>query len=111
MKAETAISITRNYRINVTPHSWVVEKKEKGRWDIVKTYISLESLLSGFSDYLARQDLGGNTLKSYKEANKVVSDVIKSNQELILELANDSSKPVVRSSNTKLKITMGGTSL
>ena len=109
MTTETNIKITADYRIATTPHSWVVEKRiSDKRWDIEKTYISLESLLHGFGDYLAKQDPKANIFKSFESANKVMREVISKNSQLILSLADDNKKPVIRASNTKLNFTTNG---
>lgn len=99
----TAININRNYRIVTTKYAWCVEKKEKGSWNQIKNYMSLEGLLNEMGDFLTRQGNTDNISKAYKDFNESVRQALKENQELILSMANDSSHPVIRSSNTKIK--------
>ena len=103
MSEINTIKINKDYRIVKTRHAWVVEKKGDDKsWDVDKTFISLESLLHGMADHLARQDTKSNILKSFEKANNVMREVIAKNSELILSLCNNTSHPVVRASNTKL---------
>jgi len=110
MSETNTIKITSDYRIVKTRHAWVVEKKADKVWEVDKTFISLESLLHGMADHLARQDTKSNILKSFEKANSVMIEVINQNSELILTFCNNTSNPVVRESNTKLlNLISGGT--
>ena len=107
-KETNSVDINAKYRISVTAHSWIVEKKNADKYDICKSYTSLESLLNNFGDYLGRQGNSKDILASYEKAHNTVRKAIDKNSELILSLANDSLRPVIRESHTKIQITNGG---
>ena len=100
----TAININDTYRITTTSTAWILEKKINGDWEMFKNFMSLESLLKHTTDLLTRTSKDKDILKKYKEMNDLMINVMTKNKDLLLEMADDSLHPVIRSSNTNLNL-------
>lgn len=83
------INLTSNTRVTTTKTAWVIEKKkDNGKWEWIKNYTTLKSLLRNYLDHLVRNSRSDDLESTVKKCNDILLNAMKSQKELLAEMVS-----------------------
>ena len=64
------------------------KKKDNGKWEWIKNYTTLESLLRNYLDHLVRNSRSDDLESTVKKCNDILLNAMKSQKELLAEMVS-----------------------